>query len=95
MGFRFSDIVRPKKLLQQLASSTTDVPKGCLAVYVGYHKTRFVTPISYLSHPSFHDLLSQAEEEFGYEHPTGGLTIPCPEEIFADIISALNASHES
>ncbi|KAJ4827125.1 hypothetical protein Tsubulata_002475 [Turnera subulata] len=91
MGFRLSDIVRPKKLLQQLASST-DVPKGCLAVYVGYQRTRFVIPISYLSQPSFHDLLSQAEEEFGYDHPTGGLTIPCPEEIFADIISALNGS---
>ncbi|KAG9135031.1 hypothetical protein Leryth_011538 [Lithospermum erythrorhizon] len=29
---------------------------------------------------SFRELLSQAEEEFGFDHPTGGLTIPCRED---------------
>ncbi|RDX78107.1 hypothetical protein CR513_41669, partial [Mucuna pruriens] len=32
---------------------------------------RFVIPVSYLNQPSFQELLSQAEEEFGYNHPTG------------------------
>lgn len=61
------------------AGSTADVPKGYFTVYVGQsrRKQRFVVPISYLSHPSFQDLLSQAEEEFGFDHPMGGLTIPC------------------
>ncbi|CAN1852700.1 Auxin-induced protein X15 [Linum perenne] len=26
-----------------------------------------------------------AEEEFGFDHPMGGLTIPCSEEIFASV----------
>ncbi|KAI8021010.1 hypothetical protein LOK49_LG03G03702 [Camellia lanceoleosa] len=39
-------------------------------------KKRFVIPISYLNNPSFQDLLSQAEEEFGFDHPMGGLPIP-------------------
>ncbi|KAG2703229.1 hypothetical protein I3760_06G128600 [Carya illinoinensis] len=26
------------------------------------------------------NLLDRAEDEFGYDHPTGGLTIPCSEE---------------
>jgi SAUR family protein len=26
--------------------------------------------------------LSQAEEEFGYDHPLGGLTIPWTEDLF-------------
>jgi|UniRef100_B9HRC8 SAUR family protein len=30
---------------------------------------------SYLNQPTFQDLLVQAEEEFGYVHPMGGLTI--------------------
>ncbi|TQE02569.1 hypothetical protein C1H46_011803 [Malus baccata] len=47
-------------------------------------------PISFLSRPSFQDLLSKAEEEFGYDHPMGGLTIPCREEIFIDLASPLN-----
>ncbi|RVW93209.1 Auxin-induced protein 10A5 [Vitis vinifera] len=44
-----------------------------------------VIPISYLKHPSFQNLLSQAEEEFGFDHPLGGLTIPCREEAFIDL----------
>jgi len=51
---------------------------------------RFVIPVSYLNQPSFKDLLSQAEEEFGYDHPMGGLTIPCSEQVFQHITSSLN-----
>ena len=66
------------------------MPKGFLAVYVGERMKRFVIPISHLNQPSFQDLLSQAEEEFGYDHPMGGLTIPCTEDAFENIISCLN-----
>ncbi|VFQ85884.1 unnamed protein product [Cuscuta campestris] len=69
-----------------------EVPKGHFAVYVGGEgeKKRFVVPISYLKDPSFQYLLTQAEEEFGFDHPTtGGLTIPCHEDTFVDIISSL------
>jgi SAUR family protein len=67
-----------------------DVPKGYLAVYVGEKMKRFVIPISYLKQTSFQELLSQAEEQFGYDHPMGGLTIPCGEDLFLDITSRLN-----
>ncbi|KAF8377844.1 hypothetical protein HHK36_031230 [Tetracentron sinense] len=74
------------------AATTADVPKGHFAVYVGENqKKRFVVPISFLNHPSFQDLLSRAEEEFGYDHPMGGLTIPCKETAFIDLTSRLNA----
>nr|GMC82993.1 auxin-responsive protein SAUR21-like [Ipomoea batatas] len=83
-------IVHAKRGLKRSSSRTnreSEVPKGHLAVYVGQsEKKRFVIPISYLAAPSFQDLLSQAEEEFGFDHPMGGLTIPCPEETFLDII---------
>ncbi|TXG67347.1 hypothetical protein EZV62_008622 [Acer yangbiense] len=69
---------------------TTDVPKGHLVVYVGEsQRKRFVIPVSFLNHSSFQDLLSQAEEEFGFDHPMGGLTIPCREDIFIDLISQI------
>ncbi|KAK6143408.1 hypothetical protein DH2020_023756 [Rehmannia glutinosa] len=65
-----------------------DVPKGHLAVYVGEsEKKRFVIPLSFLNHPSFQELLSHAEEEFGFHHPMGGLTIPCSEDIFIHLAS--------
>lgn len=50
---------------------------------------RYVVPLSYLSHPSFQELLRHAEEEFGFNHPMGGLTIPCKEEAFINVTSEL------
>ena len=70
-----------------------NVPKGHVLVHVGEtQKKRFVILISYLKHPSFQNLLSQAEEEFGFDHPLGGLTIPCREEAFIDLTCSLNCS---
>ncbi|KAI3446204.1 hypothetical protein Pfo_002869 [Paulownia fortunei] len=72
-------------------STGNEVPKGHFAVYVGEsERKRFVIPVSYLNHPSFQDLLCQAEEEFGFHHPMGGLTIPCSEELFIDLTSRLS-----
>ena len=76
-----------------VSSTTAEVPKGHFAVYVGEtEKKRFVVPISYLNNPSFQKLLSHAEEEFGFNHPMGGVTIPCKEESFIDLTSHLNSS---
>ncbi|KAK7258007.1 hypothetical protein RIF29_32383 [Crotalaria pallida] len=90
MGFRLPTIRRTSFSASQVASKCVEVPKGYLAVYVGEKQKRFVIPISYLNQPSFQDLLNQAEEEFGYDHPTGGLMIPCMEDAFLDLISGLN-----
>ena len=88
MGFRLTGII--KRAATQTSPKGIDVPKGYLAVYVGDKMKRFVIPISYLSQPSFQDLLNQAEEQFGYDHPMGGITIPCSEDVFVDITSSLN-----
>ncbi|KAB2603265.1 indole-3-acetic acid-induced protein ARG7-like [Pyrus ussuriensis x Pyrus communis] len=96
MGFLLPRIVTAKRtLIRSLSSSnqtadskTMDIPKGYFAVYVGEsQKKRFVIPISYLNEPLFLDLLSQAEEEFGYDHPMGGITIPCSEDTFLHLTS--------
>ncbi|KDO39665.1 hypothetical protein CISIN_1g047125mg [Citrus sinensis] len=50
------------------------------------------TPVSFLSQPPFQELLSKAEEEFGYNNPMGGLTIPYREDIFINLTSGLNGS---
>ncbi|MCD9558390.1 hypothetical protein HAX54_015743 [Datura stramonium] len=71
------------------SSATRDIPRGHFAVYVGETKKRFVIPISFLNEPLFQDLLSQAEEEFGFDHPMGGVTIPCSEDMFVDLTSRL------
>ncbi|KAL9244958.1 hypothetical protein vseg_018671 [Gypsophila vaccaria] len=80
------------KLNPLQAKSQKGVPKGHIAVYVGETEMkRFVVPLTYLSHPSFQDLLRHAEEEFGFNHPMGGLTIPCKEEAFINVTSQLNS----
>ncbi|AES89336.1 putative small auxin-up RNA [Medicago truncatula] len=85
MGFRLHTILKGS-----VKSKSIEVRKGYVAVYVGEKLTRFVVPVSYLNQPSFQDLLNQAEEEFGYDHPTGGLTIPCSEDVFQHITSCFN-----
>ncbi|MBA0640703.1 hypothetical protein Goklo_023612 [Gossypium klotzschianum] len=92
MGFRLPRIVNAKPSLKRSLSSseTTVIPKGHFAVYVGEAENkRFV---SFLKHPSFQNLLSQAEKEFGFNHPMGALTIPCSEEAFIDLTCNLQNS---
>lgn len=97
MAIRFPGAIHAKQILRrsskfasQAVSSSMDVPKGCFAVYVGEgEKKRYVVPISLLKQPSFQELLTKAEEEFGYDHPMGGLTIPCSEDIFINLTSHL------
>jgi len=90
MGFHLPDIRWASFAACQAASKSLEVPKGYLAVYIGEKQKRFVIPIFYLNQSLFQDLLIQAEEEFGYDHPMGGLTIPCSEDVFQHIISHLN-----
>ncbi|XP_062076972.1 auxin-responsive protein SAUR21-like [Humulus lupulus] len=98
MAFGLLGLVKGKKALQrslsgikEAALSSKTIPKGYFAVYVGEEqKKRYVVPLSYLNEPAFQELLNMAEEEFGYDHPMGGLTIPCRGDIFIDLTSQLN-----
>ena len=75
---------------KQVASTSIDVPKGYIAIYVREsERRRFVIPISFLNQPSFQELLRRAEEEFGFDHPMGGLTIPYSEDLFINVTSQL------
>ncbi|KAL2512412.1 SAUR-like auxin-responsive protein family [Abeliophyllum distichum] len=98
MAIRMSLIIQSKQLLRRSSltinrktSTGADVPKGHFAVYVGEgEKKHYVIPISYLNQPSFQDLLSQAKEEYGFDHPMDGLTIPCREDIFNNLTCQLS-----
>ncbi|XP_020877808.1 auxin-responsive protein SAUR24-like [Arabidopsis lyrata subsp. lyrata] len=92
----FRGILGAKKLIgfsvETTSKRTISAPKGFLAVYVGENlvqKKRYLVPISYLNQSSFQALLSKSEEEFGFDHPMGGLTIPCPEDTFINVTSRL------
>ncbi|XP_021738423.1 auxin-responsive protein SAUR21-like [Chenopodium quinoa] len=89
MAIRFPSVLSNTK--QICTKNQQVVPKGYVPVYVGEQadKKRFVVPLSYLSHPVFQDLLQRAEEEYGFNHPMGALTIPCSEDTFFTLTSEL------
>ncbi|KAK1422935.1 hypothetical protein QVD17_18225 [Tagetes erecta] len=73
-----------------------EVPKGHFSVYVGENNMRrFIVPLAYLKHPSFQRLLNLAEEEFGYDHPMGGLTFPCTEETFIKLVQNIRLFNQT
>jgi SAUR family protein len=98
MAIRLPGITHAKHILRRsnsfakkAASTFTDVPKGHLAIYVGEsEKKRFIVPVSLLNQHSFQELLGMAEEEFGFDHPMGGLTIPCSQDFFIGLTSCLH-----
>ncbi|KAL2925013.1 Auxin-responsive protein SAUR15 [Bienertia sinuspersici] len=90
MAIRFASVLSNVK--QVRTKNQQVVPKGHIPLYVGEQANkmkRYVVPLSYLSHPIFRDLLQRAEEEFGFNHSMGALTIPCSEELFFNLISEL------
>ncbi|XP_040382635.1 auxin-induced protein 15A-like [Oryza brachyantha] len=74
------------------ATTARDVPRGHFAVYVGEARARFVVPTAYLRQPAFVALLKSVEEEYGFDHCFGGLTIPCSERDFAALLRRLSSS---
>ncbi|XP_019415336.1 PREDICTED: auxin-responsive protein SAUR23-like [Lupinus angustifolius] len=98
MAIRLPNALSAKYILRisnlfstEAAPMSLHVPKGYFAVYVGdSEKKRYVIPVSLLSQPSFQELLSMAEEEYGFNHPMGGLTIPCTQDMFINITSGLH-----
>lgn len=79
---------RPALALGAGGGVPPDVPAGHLAVYVGKSRRRFVVRASYLNYPEFRKLLSEAEEEFGYDH-AGPIAIPCDELLFEEILRVI------
>ncbi|XVF73885.1 hypothetical protein PTKIN_Ptkin13bG0016900 [Pterospermum kingtungense] len=69
----------------------SDVPAGHVAVCVGTSCRRFVVRATYLNHPVFKKLLTQAEEEYGFTNQ-GPLAIPCDESLFEEVIRFISRS---
>ncbi|XP_059291192.1 protein SMALL AUXIN UP-REGULATED RNA 12-like [Lycium ferocissimum] len=97
---KISHVVRLRQMLQcwrKKAATTasrrvpTDVPSGHIVVRVGPSCKRFVVRATYLNHPMFKKLLSQAEEEYGFTN-NGPLAIPCDEYLFEELLRRLARS---
>ncbi|KAE9610156.1 hypothetical protein Lal_00006785 [Lupinus albus] len=77
---KLSEKQRPKKKEKPQVA-----PQGCLAVYVGQERQRFVIKIKHANHPLFKMLLESSENE--YEHRNDGpLWFPCDVFLFCEAL---------
>ncbi|KAF0918773.1 hypothetical protein E2562_026154 [Oryza meyeriana var. granulata] len=95
MGGKLQHLMEKLHLGKGGGGAARDVPRGHFAVYVGEARARFVVPTAYLKHPAFVALLKSVEEEYGFDHCFGGLTIPCSERDFAALLGRLSSSPPS
>ncbi|BAT73132.1 hypothetical protein LR48_Vigan01g001100 [Vigna angularis] len=63
-------------------------PQGCLCVYVGPERERFVIKIEIANHPLFKELLDGAEREYGYRND-GPLCLPCHVDLFCEALTEM------
>ncbi|CAK8579124.1 unnamed protein product [Lathyrus sativus] len=74
-----------KKCHKKQKDSCRDPPNGCICVYVGPERQRFVIKIKILNHPLFKTLLESVENEYGYRND-GPLWLPCHVDLFCGTI---------
>ncbi|CAN4112499.1 unnamed protein product [Withania somnifera] len=90
MGIRLPSMISVVKPFHKLQSVVTRNQIRFFSLRGRNREEAYVVPIAYLNHPSFQDLLRKAEEEFGFQHSMGGLTVPCNEDAFFHVTSRLN-----
>jgi SAUR family protein len=65
-------------------------PEGCLAVYVGEARERFVIRTECVNHRLFRALLEEAEEAHGHHFAADGpLELPCHAGEFTRVVDAI------
>ncbi|CAL5214728.1 unnamed protein product [Lathyrus oleraceus] len=69
-------------------------PNGCLCVYVGPERQRFVIKIKIFNHPLFKTLLEGVENEYGYRND-GPLWLPCDVEMFCEALVEIEGHKHS
>ncbi|XP_050895468.1 auxin-responsive protein SAUR71 [Lathyrus oleraceus] len=66
-------------------------PNGCLCVYVGPERQRFVIKIKIFNHPLFKILLEDVESEYGYRND-GPLWLPCHVVLFCEALVEIESA---
>ncbi|KVH95888.1 Auxin responsive SAUR protein [Cynara cardunculus var. scolymus] len=77
---------------KQAYRSCTSTPRGCIALYVGEERRRFVVQTAHLSHPLFQMLLEKTAEEFGFDQKDR-LVVPCSVDVFLEVVSSVKCNN--
>ncbi|XP_045823279.1 auxin-responsive protein SAUR71-like [Trifolium pratense] len=65
-------------------------PNGCICVYVGPERQRFVIKIKIFNHPLFKTFLEDVENEYGYTND-GPLWLPCHVDLFCEALMEMES----
>ncbi|KAL5053116.1 hypothetical protein RYX36_033798 [Vicia faba] len=65
--------------------NTKKPPNGCVCVYVGAERQRFIIKIKIFNHPLFKTFLEDVENEYGYRND-GPLWLPCHVDLFCEAV---------
>ncbi|CAI8619336.1 unnamed protein product [Vicia faba] len=74
--------------------NTKKPPNGCLCVYVGPERQRFIIKIKIFNHPLFKTFLEDVENEYGYRND-GPLWLPCHVEMFCEALVEIEGHKHS
>ncbi|KEH20995.1 putative small auxin-up RNA [Medicago truncatula] len=83
----------PKESHKKQKDSTKKPPHGCLCVYVGPERQRFVIKIKIFNHPLFKTLLEDVENEYGYRND-GPLWLPCDVDLFCEALVEIESAED-
>ncbi|TKY60562.1 Auxin-responsive protein SAUR71 [Spatholobus suberectus] len=85
--------LKNKERQQEKKKKPRVAPQGCLTVYVGPERERFVIKIKIANHPLFQALLDAAEREYGYRND-GPLWLPCDVDLFCEALAEIESSSQ-
>ncbi|CAI8619344.1 unnamed protein product [Vicia faba] len=73
--------------------NTKKPPNGCVCVYVGAERQRFIIKIKIFNHPLFKTFLEDVENEYGYRND-GPLWLPCEVDLFYEALVEIESAED-
>jgi SAUR family protein len=83
-----------EKSHKKLQNNKKLAPNGCLCVYVGPQRQRFVIKIKIFNHPLFKTFLEDVENEYGYTND-GPLWFPCDVDLFCETLMEMECDEKN
>ncbi|CAL5214733.1 unnamed protein product [Lathyrus oleraceus] len=85
------DKLSGKKFNKKQKNNTKKPANGCVCVYVGAERQRFIIKIKIFNHPLFKTLLESVENEYGYRND-GPLWLHCEVDLFNEAVLEIESS---
>ncbi|KAI9127230.1 hypothetical protein K1719_001789 [Acacia pycnantha] len=82
-------MIKPARQSKNMKQSRV-APHGCLGVYVGPERQKFVIKIEHANHPRFMALLEDSENDYGNSvHNNGPIYLPCNVDLFYEALAEI------